>query len=234
MKISILVPTYNEEKNIGKTLESISAIDKKDWDVEILVIDGGSKDKTKEVALSYGVKVLVFEHRGIGYAREMGLESAKGEIVAFTDADTTLPHDWLIRHVGALKKPGVVFSFGSFRVKDGSFPYYHFINYLQPIIIWVCHNIFSKPVACGQNMAFWKVKAMGVGGFDKNIRVMEDTDLAIRIRMIGKVVYQGDLIVISSGRRSKEGWGFFSRMMKSLIEYFLFKKRTLKEFPDYR
>ena len=234
MKISVIVPTYNEEKNIGKTLESIKKIDKKDWETEIIVIDGGSKDDTVKVVKLLGAKVFVFEHRGIGYAREMGVENAKGEIIAFTDADTTLPFDWLVRHVKALKKPGVAFSFGSFRVTDGTFPYYHYINYIQPIIIWVCHFVFAKPVACGQNMAFWKEKAVMVGGFDKNIRVMEDTDLAIRIRKVGKVIYQGDLIVNSSGRRSKEGWGYFSRIIKSLIEYFVFKKRVLKEFPDYR
>lgn len=235
MKISVVIPAYNEERYIGNTLESIKKLElKNDWDLEVLVINGGSTDKTKKVAESYGTIVIDESHKGIGFARQEGIKHAKGEVVAFTDADTLVPKDWLTRHVEALSHPGTVFSYGTFRVTDGSFPYYHFINYIQPHWLWWLHHIFGKPIAAGQNLAFWREKALKVGGFDDKILLFEDVDFAIRMKKVGKVVFIPDLIVISSGRRSKEGWGFFLRMAVASFKYFFLGRRSLGGFPDFR
>lgn len=235
MKISIVIPAYNEEKYIGKTLQSIKEMDlKKDWDLEIVVIDGGSTDNTKKEAEKYGARVVKEPHKGIGFARQEGIKHAKGEIIAFTDADTVVPKDWLERIVEELLKPDVSFVYGTFRVKDGRFPYYHFINYIQPHWLWWLHNLFGKPIAAGQNMAFWREKAQSVGGFDDKILLFEDIDFAIRMKRVGKVVFIPDLIVISSGRRSNEGWGFFLRMTIVSVQYFFLGRRSLGGFPDFR
>lgn len=234
MKISVVIPAYNEEKYIGKTLSSIKELKTENLDIEVLVVDGGSTDKTEEIAKSYGARVIKEPHKGIGFARQQGLLHAKGEIVAFTDADTAVPKDWLIRHVEALLKPGVVFSYGAFRVTDGTFPYFHFINYIQPHILWWFHHFFKKPIAAGQNLAFWRKKGLSVGGFDISLPVMEDIDFAIRMMKIGKVIFLHDLIVLSSGRRSREGWGFFLRMIFVLIKYFFLGRESLGGFPHFR
>ena len=233
MKISIVIPAYNEEKYIGKTLESINKLDKTGLEVEIVVVNGGSTDKTAEVAKSYGARVLDEPHKGIGFARQQGLLHAKGEIIAFTDADTVVPKNWLVRLVGTLKRPGVVFAYGTFRVPDGRFPYKQHINYIQPHILWLFHHLFGKPIAAGQNHAFWREKALSIGGFDEDLKVMEDIDLAVRMTKIGKAIFIPDLIVYSSGRRSNEGLGFYWRMLVTLIDYSLGKKK-LKGFPDFR
>lgn len=234
MNISIIIPAYNEEKYIGKTLASIGKLKKKkDWDIEVIVINGGSTDNTAKVAKKYDVRVINELHKGIGFARQQGLLRAKGEIIAYTDADTIVPENWLIRHVETLTTEGVVFSYGSFRVYDGTFPYYQHINYIQPHILWWFHHIFGKPIAAGQNLAFWREKALRIGGFDEDIKVMEDIDLAIRMTKIGKAVFLPDLIVYSSGRRSHEGLGFYFRMTFTLLQY-AFGSRKLKGFPDYR
>ena len=234
MKITIVIPAYNEEKYIGRTLESTKKLDKNGWDVDVLVIDGDSTDNTADVAKSFGARIKHEPHKGIGFARQHGIKHAEGDIIAFTDADTIVPKNWLRQHVEILQKPGVVFSYGTYRVADGYFPYYHYVNYVQPHVLWWLHYVFGKPVAAGQNLAFWKEKALSVGGFDENIRVMEDTDLAIRMRKAGKVIFSPDLIVISSGRRSKEGWGFFIRNAISITQYFILGRRSLGGFPDYR
>jgi len=234
MKISVIIPAYNEEKYIGNTLESINNLDKTGLDVDILVVNGGSTDKTREIALSYGAKVLDVLHKGIGFARQQGLKKANGEIVAFTDADTTVPKNWLQKHVKALKEENVVFTYGTFRVLDGKFPYFHYINYLQPAMLWLTHHILGLPVAAGQNHAFWREKALSIGGFNEDIMVFEDIDFAIRMMKIGKVVFMHNLIVISSGRRSDEGWGFFLRMATTSFKYFVINSRNLTGFVDYR
>lgn len=235
MKISVVVPAYNEEKYIGKTLSSIKALTvNKDWDIEMLVINGGSTDNTKAVAQKCGAKVVDEPHKGIGFARKEGIKHAKGEIVAFTDADTVVPKDWLIKHVSELSKPGVSFTYGTFRVTDGRFPYYHFINFIQPHWLWLIHHLFDKPIAAGQNLAFWREKALAVGGFDEKILLFEDIDFAIRMKKAGKTIFIPDLIVISSGRRSNEGWSFFFRMSVVAFKYFVLGRRSLGGFPDFR
>lgn len=232
MKISVVIPAYNEEKYLPKTLESIADLDRKPD--ETIVIDGGSTDKTAQVARSLGVKVVTIAHRGIGYARQKGILAATGDIIADTDADTLVPTDWLTNHIRVLTKPDVVLSFGPFRVLDGSFPYYQHINYVQTPLQWLFSRILNLPFAAGQNMAFWREKALSIGGFNEQIKVMEDNDLAFRMRKVGRVVFLANNWVTSSGRRSQEGWGMYTRLFRVYIDYFFHKNRSLSGFTDYR
>jgi len=234
MKISVIVPAYNEEKFIGKTIQSVQQADRRGLEMELIVVNGGSTDRTAEIAKSLGARVLDEPHRGIGFARQQGLLHAKGDIVLFTDSDTTVPKNWIIRHVDELKKPGVSLTYGTFHVTDGTFPYYQHVNYIQPLILWFFHHVLYTPIAAGQNHAFWREKALAIGGFDDTLPVMEDIDFASRMRKVGKVVFLMNLVVYSSGRRSKEGLGFYSRMTKTLIDYYIFRNKKLNKFPDYR
>lgn len=234
MKISIVIPAYNEEKYIGRTLESIKKLAKNGWDAEVLVIDGDSSDKTSEVARSYGAKVIHEPHKGIGFARQEGIKHATGEIVAFTDADTIVPSNWIVEHMKALSKEDVCCSYGGFRYYDGAFPLYYLFNYIQPILVYLAYKLFAFPAASGQNIAFWRKKAIEIGGFDEDMQVFEDTDFAIRMKKAGKVVYLPNLLIYSSGRRSREGWRFYLRMIRSYFQYFIFRRHTLERFPDFR
>lgn len=235
MKISIVIPTYNEEKYIGKTLKSINELSvESDWVLEKLVIDANSSDKTVEVAKLHGAKVISVEHRGIGYARQQGFLAAKGEVVAFTDADTIVPPDWLKRHIEILQKENVSLSCGPFKVIDGEFPYYQYVNYIQFFGWWVLSSLLRLPFAAGQNMAFWRVKAEAIGGFNEKLLITEDTDFSMRMKRVGKVIFSKENIVYSSGRRSKEGWRFFTRMLKTIFEYFILRRRNMGIFPDFR
>jgi len=92
MKVSVIIPAYNEEKYLKKCIDSIRKQDYGD-EIEIIVIDDGSKDRTVEIAESEGVKLLKQEHKGAGTARNWGASAAKGEILAFIDADMYLQED---------------------------------------------------------------------------------------------------------------------------------------------
>src|SRR5258706_9663525 len=105
MTISVVIPAYNEQKYLPKTLESLKKLDRKPD--QIVVVDGGSTDATATVARAHGATVITVAHRGIGYARDKGLEKATGDIVAFTDADTVVPHDWLVKIEETLSRPKV-------------------------------------------------------------------------------------------------------------------------------
>lgn len=95
MRVSIVIPALNEEEGIGKTIDMIKRdhFERRGWDLEILVIDGNSTDKTREVAKEKGAKVIVEPRKGYGRAYKTGLKEAKGDIIVTGDADATYPFD---------------------------------------------------------------------------------------------------------------------------------------------
>ncbi len=231
MTISVIIPAYNEEKYIGKTLLSLQRLHRKPD--EIIIIDGGSTDKTVEIARKAGAKALIFSHRGIGYARQQGLKAATGDIIAYTDADTEVPANWLDVIEETLSCPGVVGTFGSFRVPGGWWFYRWYINYLQPTINRICYW-FSLPMAPGQNIAFIRQVGLDCGGFPEDFKIAEDIEMARRLMAKGKVIMRNDNIVISSGRRGNEGIQLLTRPAKAFFWYYIFRKADKIGFPDMR
>src|SRR3989344_8477717 len=91
MKVSVIIPVYNEEKVIQYCLESLK--NQTFRDMEIIVVDDGSTDRTQE--LVKGVMLLIQDHKGPGEARNFGAKQAKGEILVFVDADMTFDKDFI-------------------------------------------------------------------------------------------------------------------------------------------
>lgn len=93
-KISVIIPVYNEEKDIGKCIDSLGEQSLKDF--EIIIVDDGSTDKTKEIARKYKkVKLVYGEHKGTAFSRNLGVEKSDGDILIFVDADMTFDKDYL-------------------------------------------------------------------------------------------------------------------------------------------
>lgn len=231
MTISVIIPAYNEEKYIPYTIESLNGLDR--LPDEIIVVDGGSTDETAQVARKHGAKVITVPHRGIGFARQKGLEAATGDIVAFTDADTIVPHSWLTRIEETLSKPKVVGVFGTFRVLSGWWPYRLHINITQQAVNQLLYWL-GVPMAPGQNLAFRRAVALDVGGIPQDFKIAEDIEIARRLMTRGKVIFRQDLVVVSSGRRGNEGWSLVVRIVKAFSYYFVFRKANKIGFPDIR
>ena len=104
MKISVILPTINEEKGIGPTLDAIDkkAFKKQNWELEILIVDGNSTDKTQEIARQKGAKVIVEQRKGYGRAYKTGMPQATGDIIVTGDADATYPFDHIHTYVKKL------------------------------------------------------------------------------------------------------------------------------------
>src|ERR1035437_9659082 len=95
MKLSLIIPAYNEEKYIGACLEHAIKNSKGKFS-EIIVIDNASTDKTAEVARKFnGVKVIRENEKGVTKARQRGLKESPGDILAYIDADTRMPEKWI-------------------------------------------------------------------------------------------------------------------------------------------
>lgn len=93
MKITIVIPALNEEKGIGPVLLEIplNALQKMGYEIEVMVIDNGSKDRTRRIATDHGAKVIIQPVRGYGNAYKAGFANATGDIIATGDADLTYP-----------------------------------------------------------------------------------------------------------------------------------------------
>ncbi len=88
-KISVVIPTLNEEETIGDVIRKIPRDPKYQW--EIIIVDGNSKDRTREIAEKLGAKVIIEKRRGYGRAYKTGFSVATGDIIVTLDGDDTYP-----------------------------------------------------------------------------------------------------------------------------------------------
>lgn len=91
MKLSAVVPVYNEEKYLASTLESIAASAKRIEDFELIVVDNESTDGSRAIAGKYGARIVDEAEHNIGKVRNTGAKNAAGDVLVFVDADTLIP-----------------------------------------------------------------------------------------------------------------------------------------------
>lgn len=106
MKISIIIPTMNEEESIGRVID---AIPRGEAAIEILVVDTNSKDRTKEIARGKGAKVIDEPRRGYGRAYKTGFANASGEVIITLDGDLTYPAERVVEFANMLMDKGLDF-----------------------------------------------------------------------------------------------------------------------------
>jgi glycosyltransferase involved in cell wall biosynthesis len=96
-RLSVVIPALNEELNIPATLAAVPVdrLGRAGWDVELLVVDNGSGDRTAEVAREHGARVLIQPVRGYGNAYKAGFANSTGDVIATGDADRTYPFEIL-------------------------------------------------------------------------------------------------------------------------------------------
>jgi len=104
MKVSIIIPAYNEEKDIKDVLDSIMRQTYPKEKIETIVIDDKSTDKTAEIAKKYPVKLIKGQHKGVGAARNLGIKNATGDIILFVDADQVLDKNYVKEIVSCFKE----------------------------------------------------------------------------------------------------------------------------------
>ena len=101
--ITVIIPTLNEEESIGEVIDSIPKVE------EILVVDSNSKDRTKEIAMAKGARVINEPRLGYGRAYKTGFENAKGDIIVTLDGDMTYPAEDILKLVEILEKENLDF-----------------------------------------------------------------------------------------------------------------------------
>lgn len=233
--ISVVIPAFNEEKFIERTLISLMNQDFKDF--ELIVVDNNSQDRTGQIAERFGAKVVFEPEEGVGYSRQAGFMAAEAPIIATTDADTIVPHNWLSKILKEFDSdPGLV-AFGGFHsLYNGPFLARFAVRYLI-FIPWIFDRIFSGGWSLsGANLAVRKKAFLQIEGFKAKLKLGEDADLSWRLRSIGKVCLDMNFRVETSGRRY--GKGLFIAIMQyfpnGLARIFLKKPEKFSKLNPVR
>lgn len=202
MLVSIVIPAYNEEKYIGKTVEKLLTQKHENFDVEIIVANSASTDKTEEIAKELGVRVITTEKHTPAFARQKGIDAAKGEIVACCDADTVVSDQWLTTIYNHFQKdPNLVGLTGTVTALDGALYIRLFIKYIWGIFYFLNFHL-GKTIFQGQNFAFKKSASEKIGGLNMLLYSAEDADFGNRLSKVGKVKFFDDVFVYTSTRRA--------------------------------
>lgn len=211
--ISVVVPTYNEEQNIERCLRSLNdqTVPRKNY--EIIVVDGNSKDRTRELAEPLADKVFIQTSKRVGGARNDGAVAARGNIIATTDADCILPRDWVERIERDFAERDIVQLYGTVYPIEGG---------IRNNLSLLGANTFSRLgyytrtiyFTLGCNTAFDR-DAFVRAGMYRCIDAGDDLEIAQRMRKLGKVYLDPALKVGFSMRRYQQ-FG----TIKSIWEWF--------------
>jgi glycosyltransferase involved in cell wall biosynthesis len=199
MRVSVVIPVFNEEKYIKGCLDSLMKQEEKPD--EIIIVDNNCTDSTIKVAKEYQVKIVKEKKQGTIYARNAGFNAAKYDIIARCDADTILPADWIkkIKENFENKKIdalcGTIIFYDYWFFKQTSLPVGLFIKSMKLILK---HYILAGPNMLLTKKTWEKVKKEVCLDGKK---VHEDIDLSIHIAKYGQIGFDPTLFVYASGRR---------------------------------
>lgn len=116
--ISVIIPTYNEERLLPRCLKSVTSQHYPRKDIEIIVVDDGSTDRTKEIAKKFGAKIIHNGTHHIERGKSIGLKNARGTYIFFIDADNALTTPYWFRDaIGIFQKHQEVTGIESFRYR---------------------------------------------------------------------------------------------------------------------
>ena len=171
-KISIIIPTYNESNNLPLLLSDLSIIKR---EVEILIIDCGSEDKTIDIAKIYGAKIHQSKEKNRGLQLNIGAENAFGEWFIFLHADSRLNRDWLKRIKSVLQDDeSYIYSF-MFQIDSKKIIY----RFLEILVNY--RSIFLKTPYGDQGLIIHRKTYFKNNGYSK-IPLMEDLDFVKRLK----------------------------------------------------
>jgi len=200
-KISVIVPTYNEEKFIVKTLKALQNQTVPRSEYEIIVSDSSSTDKTRETAKKHADRVVKCKKHSAGVGRNFGAKNAKHELMAFIDADTIVSEKYLEGVREALQNGVAATGPVKALEKDSLFLRFFFWwwGFQSKLTITIGFPIFPGFSFAARKSAFEKV-----GGFHIGDITTEDFELSLRMKKIGRINYNQKMSVKSSTRRFKE------------------------------
>jgi glycosyltransferase involved in cell wall biosynthesis len=222
MRISVIVPAFNEEKLIGETLRRIQlaqvAFSRRNWDVELIVCDNNSSDRTSEVARAAGATVVFEPVNQIARARNKGAEAALGDWLVFVDADSH-PSAELFAELAARIESGGCMAGGSTIRLDGH-------HRGGDAVTWVWNRVSRTLSWFAGSFIFCEAPAFRkIGGFNNELFASEEIDLSRRLKRLARAERKKIAIlhrhpIVTSPRKlhlytGREYFGFLARTVFS-------------------
>jgi glycosyltransferase involved in cell wall biosynthesis len=219
-KLSIVIPTLNEELYLPLLLEDLSQQTEKDFDV--VVIDAKSEDNTKKAAQKFDKKLhlqfIESSRRRVAYQRNLGAKNAKGTHIFFVDADSRLEKDVvekitnrIAREKGRLYLPVVKPS------PTSGFNRFMFSLSIRAVLFM---HFIGKPLAFGPLLIIEKKLFDEIGGYEEDIKMGEDHNIILKAHRAGaKAKFIRDITCVFSLRRFDvdSRWEVFIQYMKSIF-----------------
>ena len=230
-EVTIIIPAYNEEEGILKTLSSLSAsITAKK--VEVIVVDNNSNDSTGKLAADAGAILILETHQSITSARNAGLREAKGKFILNADADTIYPPDWIDLMLAPLYHDNIAMVYGNYAflpTTGTSRLIYCAYEYVADFSKWINKNFREEAVNIyGSNSAFRREEGLLVNGFDHPPDANEDGWLGLKLRnTFGKKLFcirDSRAIVWTTDRRIQMDGGLIKGTLKRLKWYVTMEK----------
>lgn len=212
-KISIIIPTLNEEKLLKRLLSQFSPEIRKKYNVELIISDGGSQDSTIKIAEEYADRLILYKEiypQNISQGRNEGAKNCLGDVLIFLNADTYVRDlDYLLSEISM--------EFDKQDVSALACAVYVFPDE-EKFLDKVIHNMYNNYTGLlnkffigmgrGECQIIRRNKFFEVGGYNENLAAGEDFDLYKRLRKYGNLIFRRDLIVYESPRRYRK-FGYF-------------------------
>jgi len=193
-RLSLIIPTFNEEKHIRSCLESIFENDLPASEYEVIVVDNGSTDSTRDIVKQFDVSLYIMPDLNVGGVRNFGAEKANGSIFAFLDGDCVIDPDWLHRAISRISE-GPQYAFG------GQYLLRSNPSWLERY--WVLNDnskFVEQTTLVGGCIVVPREAFFEVGKFDETMLSGEDSDLTKRLNSSGiTVVIDPSLSVVHLG-----------------------------------
>lgn len=198
--VSFIVPAFNEERLLGRTLEGISrAAAASAESCEVIVADDASNDATVSIAASWGARVIPVQFRHIAATRNAGARAARGRWLIFVDADTLVSEEVVRASVAALRSGAVG---GGCDIRfDGRLPLYSRVLIAAALPIYQAFRL-----AAGCYLFCTREAFDAVGGFDATLFAAEEVALSQALRRRGRFVILREH-VLTSGRKLRSHSG---------------------------
>lgn len=223
-KVSVVIPTYREEKYIGGLLSTLAEVN---YPLEVIVVDGESPDETVKVAECFTDKVYRIHERGIAKARNYGAYRSTGDILVFLDADVIPSLDFVERILDVFHDRNIVGATCNVVPEHPRMSELIFFNLYNRLIQFSSRFL---PHSRGEFIAVRREDFVETGGFDESLACLEDHDLAFRLSKLGRFVVVPDLYVHESMRRVRKS-GLDAVLMMWITNYvsFILLGRTISK-----
>lgn len=227
MRISVIVPTYNEGKFVEKCLRALR--NQKFGDFDLIVVDGHSTDETVKIAKKYADEIIFDEGKGAGAARNLAAKHVDSEIVGFVDADTVVCENWMGTIDENFRKHNLVGLGGVIRALDGRLV----DNIALKIGSDICYRTtqhFGFYQLSGANSAFLRSTYLKSGGYNEKLKMLDDLEFGLRMKKYGKLMVDPRLVAYGSPRRMRQKGHVrtFLKYMKAYAQLFSKKEISME------